>query len=948
MKNFKSHKSNEIPLGKVNEKCYVMGISGSGKSSILEAIQYALGKNIDNPEEFFHYSNIKGEDALHYDDVALIELTVKNTGPEYLHAYDEEEEITIILEAFNGKRNKRSIRRSDGTIENITIPDLKEFGDYNDPLIFVDDTKTSIWSMISPRQRYTEVAKFMNIETFENNVNLTKKDFKKAKKTLEKAEEDLNLAIIDFRRIEEKYNRYLEKQEKQKELGHFESEFLKAHAFEKITQFEEIQTLLTEESEKIGETKEKREKLRNQIKSDVSKLETIQNNIQAQRDEKEKLDNERNQLLVEITNYNNELNQVKKEIEQYERKLPVLNDKNELQVQLEKIKKEIEDLSLLIIQFKKEKRQFEEELELRKRDKIPLKQDIIQLQNALDNQNISNDILANTLDITKGFEDWIDLMEISLGSFRRGILVEEKNRLKAQEINRTLNTNALLLYPVRKYARKPHERLRSWEDILYIKNSKIPDETVGDFLNLVMSFTYFAESPIQKENYFNYAPRSTVYCKDGFVYRIYSQRKINLKGLSHFIGKGASERQIKILESQIIERDKVINELGDKVHKLRIEQRIKEYMLKYLDLFLKKDQIAQKEQEKLEIEQKLSELNATLSNPEMRIEALKNEIARNKEVRKEKKQELFETEQNFKQLQNQITKVAEEFKIHLTQLYIQEEFKFKEGGIDENRVLETFKDKDYEFTVINNEIISLIRKEVEMPKKDSISLKHQIQTIKAVLETFKDLPDDIIVQYKEQQSRIKSIQEKKEEFTDNKLKCQDKFKRAVENLENELKRWERTVSKKFQEILIGLKLDGKLNFSRIGEGQYELNIDVSKVEGGKLIPLERSGFSKGQKRRVSIAFQTAILTQSASSFFVWDEFDEGLDNYHRELLAKMILEHLPNKKLIGITPTHPIRGYLETFDLVIELYSDENENSQLHLIKFTDKIKNKEKSLDAF
>ena len=244
--------------------------------------------------------------------------------------------------------------------------------------------------------------------------------------------------------------------------------------------------------------------------------------------------------------------------------------------------------------------------------------------------------------------------------------------------------------------------------------------------------------------------------------------------------------------------------------------------------------------------------------------------------------------------------------------------------------------------------MSTIFNDIQRPKDNSKTLGFKIQTINEVLKTYKDLPDDIVKKYETQKLKIESIEKEIDDFSNNKLTCQEKFNRAVENLENELRKWERIVSKKFQDILIGLNLDGILTFSKVGEGQYELDISVSKVEGGKPMTLERSGFSKGQRRRVSIAFQTAILTQSDSSFFVWDEFDEGLDNYHRELLAKMIQKHLLNKKLIGITPIHPIKGYLETFDWIIELFLDENENSQVQIIKFSDKIKKEEKKIDAY
>ena len=947
IKNFKSHKSTIIPLGQVDDKCYTMGISGSGKSSILEAIQYALGKNIDNAEEFFHYTNIKEEDTIHYEDVALIELTVVNTGPDFLHTYNENEELTIVLEAFNGKNNKRYIRRENGTTENITIPNLKQFGNYKDPLIFVDDSKTSIWSMFSPKQRYTEVAKFMKIEEFENNVKLAKKGFKNAEKILDKADDDLNIAYIDFKSIKEKYNRYLTKQEKEKEMQQIKLEHLKAKLFENIEQFQELQGNLNYEAEKIEELVVKRERLRNQIKTDEGKIETIRTNTQGQVNKRNELNSKRNELYVEVTNFDSQYFSIKKELEISIKELPNQGEISEIQNQLKKIKILVAEKSLKIGENKNQRRKYESELELRKRDKLPLNKDITQLQNGLQKNNIPYEILAKTLDIQKGHEDWIDYLEVALGNLRLGILVEEKNRLEAQKINRSLNTNAFLLYPVKKYAKIPNINLRSWNDLLSIETTKIPKNTVIDFLNLIMNSTYFADSPIQKEEYLKIRPRSTIFCRDGFTYRIYSQRKVNFRRLSHYIGKGASERQIKILENNILETENLIKILEDEVVKLRKEQRIKEISLDFIDLSLKEAEMIQKKKDIKKMDETILDLNISLSDPQGKVRDLQIEITRNTELRNTSKEDLVKSKANFTDFQSDTTNVSIAFSTLFNKFYIEHESLLEGVDLSMMQVLETFKDKDYEYKGINGDIISILN-DIQRPKDNSKTLGFKIQTINEVLKTYKDLPDDIVKKYETQKLKIESIEKEIDDFSNDKLTCQEKFNRAVENLENELRKWERIVSKKFQDILIGLNLDGILTFSKVGEGQYELDISVSKVEGGKPMTLERSGFSKGQRRRVSIAFQTAILTQSDSSFFVWDEFDEGLDNYHRELLAKMIQKHLHNKKLIGITPIHPIKGYLETFDWIIELFLDENENSQVQIIKFSDKIKKEEKKIDAF
>ena len=221
----------------------------------------------------------------------------------------------------------------------------------------------------------------MKIEDFENNVKLAKKGFKNAEKILDKADDDLNIAYIDFKSIEEKYHRYLTKQEKEKELQQIKFECLKAKLFENIEQFQELQGNLNYEAEKIEELVVKREKLRNQIKTDEVKIETIRTNTQGQVNKRNELYSKRNELYIEVSNFDSQYNSIKKELEISIKELPKQGEINEIQNQLEKITNVVAEKSLKMGENKNQKRKYESELELRKRDKLPLNKDITQLQN---------------------------------------------------------------------------------------------------------------------------------------------------------------------------------------------------------------------------------------------------------------------------------------------------------------------------------------------------------------------------------------------------------------------------------------------------------------------------------------------------------------------------------------------------------------------------------------
>ena len=59
LQNFRSHKNTIISLGDLSDLCYVTGSSGSGKSHILNVVQYVLGRKIERDYEFFTYEEIE-------------------------------------------------------------------------------------------------------------------------------------------------------------------------------------------------------------------------------------------------------------------------------------------------------------------------------------------------------------------------------------------------------------------------------------------------------------------------------------------------------------------------------------------------------------------------------------------------------------------------------------------------------------------------------------------------------------------------------------------------------------------------------------------------------------------------------------------------------------------------------------------------------------------------
>lgn len=938
--NFGSHRNTIITFGELMERCYITGSSGSGKSHILNALQYVLGKKIQRDNEFFRFEEIveEGDRRKVYTDHAKIELTVLNTGPDALNQYPIDEEITIGLEAFKGKkkRNRRYIKLK-GEERRITKEELKNFGDWKDPLIFIDDEQTGIWPKKSPKERYNAVSRFIGIEDYKNKVKNARHDLDEASKKLEDANKKLRELHLKFQNTEKSYKRYQKKQEFKKKLSELKLAQLKANIHHTFTIFNDTQErffTIYENNEKISE---EIERLGNEIKSNTQKVKSIEGKYDTQKVEKEKLVKHLDDLKYTIRQFRNNYEIVISFLKRKNILISAISDYTKFENQKTHEQEDLEELRIELIKLQNESKICGKKLKDLECKKYDVKPYITNIQNKLKEENIKSELLFETLEFKKGTEQWQDYVENILVQNRLGIVVKEEDGRKAEQINREKNTKAIILSPRKKYILKGKQGLRNWSSLMEVSPEILSPETIENLMDLMMHGIYFANSIEEKEDFLAQAPYSRVFCLDGFTYNIYSQRKFNFNDITYMIGKEAPEKEKNRIRLQL---DKINKELS----KLNLEISNKEQniglinkKIEYLELKSKEEEIVELEKQKEKANNKLEDLISLLAFPQKSIERLNEDIERTKKNIEERKKTIEENKIELAQLTIELNNLTENFKNQFERIIILENVDFEEGAIrfiEKNRI-----DNNYSYRGINKEALKILEL-IQKPTHDLEYFDKEILKTESALEQYQDVDSSIVNVYEDAKQRIQTLNDLNKQFEVEKNECQNKFLVTVNNLRDKLLKWQDVVSRRYKSIMRALNLDGELEFNETEiEGDYQLNINVSNNIGGSLDLIEYSNFSKGERLRASIAFEMAILAESPSTFSVWDEFDQNIAEDHKELLALALETHLPNKKIICISPYTPTPGYIRIFPNIIHIYRNQEKESQISLIKFDEKVK---------
>ncbi len=940
LQNFGSHKNTIISFGDLSDRCYITGSSGSGKSHILNAVQYVLGRKIERDNEFFTYEEIEegGMKSKVYKNHAKIELIVLNTGPDALNIYPIDEEITIGLEAFKGKkkRNRRYIRIK-GQEKRITKEELKNFGDWKDPLIFIDDQQTAIWTQKSPKERYNAVSKFMGIEDYKEKVKVTRNELIEADNKLEEANNKLREYFIKFQTIEATYKRYQKKVEFEKLLGDLQKKELNANIHFTFNSFDDVQKTffsIYEENEKL---KVDIEKQRNDIKTNKIKITNIEEKFQSQKEEKDKVQQEVYDMEHQIRTHKDSYNATTSYLENL--KIELLEIPGQLFLQEEKKQKEqeLDEIKADLINIQREYRDYNKKLMELEEKKFEIPSYIFTVQDALKQKGIPSELLYETLDFKPGTERWQEYIENILASNKMGIVVKEEHGRFAEKINRDLKSDAIVLSPRKKYVVRGREGLRDWSDLLEVSPQLLPLETIEDLMNLMMRNFYFADNFKEKEKFLENAPYSRIYCQDGYTYNIYSQRKFHFVNTSYMIGEGAVEKEKNRLSTFIENlKDKMVDyksEISERLQNLEIINKKLEYVL----LSEKEKEINEIIDKKENLSNRLNELISILSFPTQNIERLKEDIERFKKNREEKRASINDNANKLALLIKDLTNITKTFNTYLEKWALLEDTEYNQKTVlvVDNYII----DENYQYRGITNEAKTILEK-VKKPSEILEVLEKRIIETRSALNQYQDVDASVVKIFEDSKREIQTIEQLNKQYEYEKTECENKFVIAIDNLKDKLIKWQDIVSRRYRSVMRGLNLDGELKFNPTEiEGDYQLNINVSNVVDGSLDTIEYANFSKGERLRASIAFEIAILAESPSPFSVWDEFDQNIADDHKELLARVIEQHLPNKKLVCISPYTPTPGYIRIFPHIIQIWKNQYKESQITLINFDKEIR---------
>ncbi len=375
VKNWKSHQETELELDEGTN--VLVGIMGSGKSAILDAITYGLFGTVPAVKN----RKITLDDLIRKrpDRADSAEVEVRFTTPE-----GDEYMVRRVLERGKGTTHAE-LREGDGTLVNkpksteITedVTNLLQIDyDFFERMLYAEQNQLDRFLTLSPRKRRKKVDELLKINKFENArkntttlINRLKDRRENRQKDIEelRSDEDVDSLPSLEKELEETKS---EKEELEKTKKEIKPELEETK--EELQEFEEIREKIENISKKIESINGKIETLDQQIKKAKEKLgedmdtdlETLEQREkyfeEAMNRTKEKIENlesEYRSYTAKKSELENEIKNLKKQIDKLETKIEEKEEKKEEleEINLSKIKKELEDLKENLKDWKNEK-----------------------------------------------------------------------------------------------------------------------------------------------------------------------------------------------------------------------------------------------------------------------------------------------------------------------------------------------------------------------------------------------------------------------------------------------------------------------------------------------------------------------------------------------------------------------------------------------------------------
>jgi chromosome segregation ATPase len=945
MKNFCSHVNNVVEFGAPYEKVFVRGETGQGKSQIFNAIKFALGKEKNSDEEVFTYDEVEenGEKKKIYKNECQIILTLKNSGQNPMNQFPKDAEFSIEVKFVKDKRTQYYLIRPDGTRSVISREEISHFAKHDDPLLFIDQAQTSIWTQMTGEERFKRLAGLIGIEAHRQKVKETYEKLRESDHQLEIHTQKLELEKQKFSEIEQKYNRFLEKERIRGDLVVVNREFEIKAFWDLYDEYKNREAALVDIYNQMFDMEEKQKTLALEIEKLKIELAGYDDTFKQLSEQLQNVESQKSDLQFEIREFEKELELFRRKIEESYVNIADYPTSS-LPELASTAQKRLDEINGQIAVSIQEFRDLNEQLSNLKRDQPSLPRDCMILSKELASRGIAHEFVYEVLDIAPGKEEWRDILESVLSENKKAIMVEPKDRLEAEWINRSRNLEAILLSPRKESPREPrtYRPFKMWEDILTITSNKIRENTVKNILDYLLGNVYFADTPEEKEQILN-SSRGTVLCLDNYKYDSCSQRRIH-KPREYLIGKNAKKLEQNRIEQKIQALESEISRLQQ--DKKTVEKNLQLYrnLQSYNELYNKIPDIEQKKTSLEAIKKQYDELTVKMANPKDHRARLERRLEDNKETYRKNEEALNIRRTEYAQIQKDITSIVEEFSSKLGSFKANID-SFKEfinaslREIDLEPLFPMINDERISYRGIKDSISS-IKELFKIPNQDQQELRSKINYLNGRLAGYADISNNVPRLFEAAKSNLSTLEQELNNYEATFRRCDEQHQEAKNELNDKLFKWQRDVNRNFSRIMQMLELDGELKFDQVDEeGRYCLHFNVANSVGGAKSILEKSNLSGGEKQRTNIAFIIAIVLQTQYTYLIWDEPDANIGDPYREKLSNVIREFFSNRKLIFASPQRIVKGYVKVFDQIIEVFKDQTNHSRISKVRITEEFK---------